>query len=250
VVLASAQVRIGVAGWSIPTAITDRFDSGGSHLERYASRFDAVEINSSFYRPHRRSTYERWAASVPQGFRFAVKLPRAITHERRLSDCGDLLTRFADEIGGLGEKRGPVLIQLPPKLAFEPGVAQPFLADARRILGGAIVCEPRHASWFDRDADDAMALAKAARVIADPLITPAGSEPGGWQEIVYFRLHGAPHIYRSDYSGAEINRHAARVRDLALAGREVWTIFDNTAAGHAPANALALVSDLARDCPF
>ena len=73
----------------------------GSHLERYGAILDAVEINSSFYRPHRTATYERWAASVPEDFRFAVKVPKAITHERRLKDVGDLLDRFLSEVGGL-----------------------------------------------------------------------------------------------------------------------------------------------------
>src|ERR1700749_132945 len=119
--------RVGTAGWSIPKTVGDAFPSPGSHLTRYAARFSAVEINSSFYRPHRPATYARWAASVQASFRFSVKLPRTITHERRLLECDDLLARFADEVANLGEKRGPVLIQLPPSLAFEASIAGRFL---------------------------------------------------------------------------------------------------------------------------
>lgn len=79
----------------------------GSHLERYGAVLNAVEINTSFYRPHRTATYTRWAASVPEDFRFAVKVPKTITHERRLKDVGELLDRFLSEAGGLGPKLGP-----------------------------------------------------------------------------------------------------------------------------------------------
>ena len=240
------QLYVGVAGWTVPASTTGRFKPGGSHLERYASRFNAVEINSSFYRPHRRSTYERWAASVPDGFRFAVKLPKTITHERRLHDCRGLLERFADEVIGLGEKRGPILVQLPPSLGFERATGQRFLADARNILGGAIVCEPRHVSWFNKDADENLADEHVTRVVADPIVTPAGLQPGGWRHLTYFRLHGAPRIYWSNYSDAAIDRHAVLVRDLSTDGHVVWTIFDNTAAGCAAFNALALVQNLSQ----
>jgi hypothetical protein len=179
--LASSRIYVGVAGWSMPASSVDQFNLNGSHLQRYSSRLNAVEINSSFYRPHRRSTYERWAASVPDGFRFAVKLPKAITHEHRLRGCEALLERFAGEVAGLGEKRGPILVQLPPSLGFEPLAVQAFLAGARRVLGGAIVLEPRHASWFSAEVDAILASEQVARVVADPAVTPAGLEPGGWR---------------------------------------------------------------------
>ena len=93
------NVRIGIAGWSLPKEHSGRFPEEGTHLERYAARFPAVEINSSFYKPHRPTTYARWAASVPQGFRFSVKAPKLATHERRLVDVGDVLDSFlADEL--------------------------------------------------------------------------------------------------------------------------------------------------------
>src|SRR5262245_60578113 len=109
-------VYVGVAGWSIPKPHAAAFPKTGSHLERYARRFNAVEINSSFYRPHRPATYARWAASVPPDFQFAVKVPREITHRRRLVDVADLLDQFLDECSELGEKLGPLLVQLPPGL--------------------------------------------------------------------------------------------------------------------------------------
>ncbi|SRR5581483_207180 len=89
----AAELRIGVAGWSLPRAVLDEFPREGSHLARYAARLNCAEINSSFYRPHQPATYARWAASVPANFRFAVKLPRAITHDARLRGVGTDLDR-------------------------------------------------------------------------------------------------------------------------------------------------------------
>src|SRR5918995_5885915 len=110
----------------------------GSHLERYAAVFNAVEINTSFYRPHRTATYQRWAASVPEDFRFAVKVPKTITHERRLKDADELLDRFLSEVGGLGPKLGPLLLQMPPSLSFQSGIADTFLSGLRSRVEGTI----------------------------------------------------------------------------------------------------------------
>src|SRR6476469_8226083 len=98
--------HVALAGWSIRAEQSVLFDADGSHLQRYASRFDAVEINSSFYRAHQQKTYARWAESVPARFRFSVKMPKRLTHERCLQDTGEELTRFLGEIGGLGSKLG------------------------------------------------------------------------------------------------------------------------------------------------
>jgi len=103
------------------------FPTAGTHLIRYAAALSAVEINSSFYRPHRPATYARWASSVPENFRFAVKIPKLATHERRLVDVSDVLDRFLSEVTSLGGKLGPLLIQLPPTLSFTSNVAEDFL---------------------------------------------------------------------------------------------------------------------------
>lgn len=217
----------------------DVFPAEGTALERYATRFDAVEINSSFHRPHRRTTYERWAGSVPASFRFAVKLPRAISHDRRLVACGEPLARFADEIAGLGDKRGPVLVQLPPSFAFSPEIAAAFFDELARIVGGVAVCEPRHPSWFAAEADALLVAHRVARVVADPARVPEAASPGGWRGLTYARWHGAPAMYRSSYDPAATRAHAA----LARTG-ESWSIYDNTTLGAATANALALVAAL------
>src|SRR4051794_4050543 len=125
------SIRIGTAGWSIPRQHAAEFSSEGTHLERYAKIFNCVEINSSFKGPHRPSTWSRWASSTPRDFRFSVKVPRAITHESKLVCPSEQLSEFVEQIKGLGDKRGPLLIQLPPKQAFQESVALRFLESFR-----------------------------------------------------------------------------------------------------------------------
>src|SRR5580692_8694648 len=142
-------VRVGCAGWSIPRQAGAHFVSIGSHLKRYSQVFNCCEINSSFYRPHKKETWERWAGSVPSDFRFSVKAPRTITHEAKLNCISEVLTTFLGQINFLREKLGPVLIQLPPSLEFDHTRARQFLSLLRGSFSGDVVWEPRHRSWFD-----------------------------------------------------------------------------------------------------
>src|SRR5690606_40681641 len=104
------RIRIGCAGWSIPGRYAGLFGEGDSALARYAMRFDVAEINSSFYRPHQRGTWQRWAATVPRGFRFSVKLPQEISHELGLRGAGPALDRFLAQVDGLGGRLGGFLL--------------------------------------------------------------------------------------------------------------------------------------------
>jgi uncharacterized protein YecE (DUF72 family) len=231
------MVRIGTAGWSIPRTSADRVPGAGTHLQRYARRLNAAEINTSFHRPHRPATYARWAASVPDDFRFAVKLPKAITHQARLADCDDLLARFAGEVAGLGEKRGPLLVQLPPSFGYPGDVAERFFDALDDLLGGPVVIEPRHASWYAPEVDAMLAARRIARVIADPPVPEAAAVPGGWPGLIYIRLHGTPRVYWSNYAPAQLD---ALATSIAADASETWVIFDNTASGAALGNALDL----------
>ncbi|MDL2353650.1 MAG: DUF72 domain-containing protein [Pseudomonadota bacterium] len=239
----SGRALVGCAGWTIPRADAPAFPVDGSHLERYAARFPVVEINSSFHRPHRPATYVRWAASVPAGFRFAVKLPRTITHDRRLAGIDAPLHQFAAEAGALGDKLGCVLVQLPPSLPFAPALAADFFARLRQSFGCMIACEARHPSWFGVAASALLRAGAITRVIADP----AKGQPGAHEPTtaeLYVRLHGTPRVYYSAYRPDYL---AQLARDMAVhtgAGRTVWCIFDNTAAGAATPNALAVLAQL------
>ena len=232
------DIRIGCAGWSIDRQSAPQFPGEGSHLQRYGSILNAAEINSSFYKPHQASTYERWADSVPENFRFSVKLPRTISHQQKLADVEDLLARFAAEAGSLGSKLGCVLVQLPPSLALRLEVAEDFFSRLKNSFGCMIACEARHGSWFADEATELLQRHAITRVIADP---PAG-QPGTYvptTDLVYARLHGSPRIYYSPYTDEYLDQVAAYLKD-----REGWCIFDNTASGAALPNALTLMSKL------
>ena len=233
-------LRIGTAGWSVPSSYLDQVPLGGSHLERYARRLNAVEINSSFYRPHRRTTYQRWAQSVPKDFRFAVKVPKAITHEAGLADCGAALDRFVDEVTGLGDKLGVLLVQLPPKLILSKRIADRFFRDLRARIDTHVALEPRHASWLAPGVDDWLAHRRIARVAADPARVAGAGEPGGWRKLAYYRWHGSPRIYYSDYGAAALAALKRRLEDDRRHASSVWCMFDNTASGAALGNALTL----------
>jgi uncharacterized protein YecE (DUF72 family) len=221
-----------------------RFPGTGSHLQRYAQRLNCTEINSSFYRSHARATYERWADSVPPTFRFSVKIPKTITHDARLRRARVPLQRFLEEIRGLGRHLGTLLVQLPPSLPFDVKVARRFCALLRQLYRGPVVMEPRHITWFSTSAGRLLAKHEVARVAADPALTVEAALPGGARETLqYYRLHGSPRMYWSNYSRAYLKKLAA-----ALDGKKssVWVVFDNTAAGCATANALQLRSTLSR----
>ena len=235
---------VGCAGWSLPLKDQPRFPTDGTHLQRYAGVFPAAEINSSFHRPHRPTTYTRWADAVPDAFRFSVKLPREITHTAKLVGAEEPLDRFLEEASGLGAKLGCLLVQLPPSLAFDEDVAGAFLRALRERHAGPVACEPRHPTWFAAAADALLIEQRVTRVAADPARVPEAAEPGGWPELVYYRLHGSPRIYYSDYPPSYLDTLAASLKEAAERNASTWCIFDNTASGAATTNALDLLERL------
>ncbi|MFD0323799.1 DUF72 domain-containing protein [Lysobacter gummosus] len=231
------SVRIGCAGWSIPSEHRHLFGPGESVLARYATVFDAVEINSSFYRPHQPKTYRRWAETVPDDFRFSVKMPKAISHEARLRGAGPALDRFMEEVSCLQRKLSVLLLQLPPSLAFDASTVATFLRMLRSRWSGGVVCEPRHASWFAPPVRALFDRHDISRAGVDPAPDPRARTPHG--AVHYWRWHGSPRIYYSDYSPADLSRLSADI-DAADRTAQRWAIFDNTASGHAIANAIEL----------
>jgi uncharacterized protein YecE (DUF72 family) len=236
----SPVLRIGTAGWNVPARYAKDMPDAGSHLERYAQRLNAVEINSSFYRPHQRKTYERWARSTPAGFRFSVKIPKTITHESRLADCRELLDRFVTEVTGLGEKLGVLLVQLPPKLEFEKKHVDGFIRDLHDRINTAVAFEPRNASWFAPGRDEWLAERGVALVAADPSLAGVPGKPGGWNGLNYYRKHGSPKIYFSDYDASQLASLKRHLEESRARHIPTWCIFDNTAEGAALGNALAI----------
>lgn len=229
------HLYLGTAGWQLPAPVRERTPAKGSVLERYATLFNAVEVNSTFYKLPRPATAARWAATVPAGFRFAVKMPKSITHDLGSADHATLLAGFRTVLDAFGPSRGPVLVQFPPRQAFD-AVAEDFLLLLADHDLGPVVVEPRHRSWAE--ADDLLRRHGFARVAADPSRFPGDQRPGGDQGLAYFRLHGSPRTYWSAYTPEQmdawtrvITQHPAHVK---------WIVFDNTAQGAAAGNALEL----------
>jgi len=239
-----SKIYVGTAGWSIPRAEQANFPSGESHLARYSKVFPCVEINSTFYRPHRPETFERWAASVPRAFRFSMKFPRTITHDQKLAGTARLVREFLASLAPLGQRLGCVLVQLPPSLVFDARVARVFFKTLRKHYDRGVALEPRHASWFETRAVQLLNDHEIARVAADPSRVEGGSEPGGWNGLEYFRLHGSPRIYYSSYADDVLAPLVLRLRALQKRRIPAWCIFDNTASGAATTNALSVAGRL------
>src|SRR6187402_2188686 len=229
--------RIGTAGWSLPA----KPQEAGTHLYHYARTLSCAEINSTFYRPHRASTWAKWAAETPDHFRFSIKAPKTITHEAKLRNAETLLHDFFDQIKPVHHKQGPILFQLPPSLAFDAALADAFFITHRSLYKGETALEPRHASWFTAEADALLRQYAIARVAADPAkASPEAAIPGGDLALRYFRLHGSPRIYYSSYQPEFLARLAEKIK----AHKNSWVIFDNTTLSHAYANAMELERSL------
>ncbi len=241
---------IGTAAWSIPREANEHFlrqgsneeSNQGSHLERYSRLLSCVEINSSFYREHKAETYARWRDTVPESFKFSVKLSSEFTHVRRLVNPGAELASSLRAILNLGPKLGVILVQLPGKLEFSSGVARSFFSELREVIAGPIALEPRNCTWTSDDALQTLGDFKISKVLADPEPCPLKLAKRLPLEtnLRYFRLHGTPLRYKSIYEGERLARIAAAITKGLDKSFETWCIFDNTTFGFATLNALGL----------
>jgi uncharacterized protein YecE (DUF72 family) len=237
----ASSTYVGTAGWSIAREAAAAFPVEGSGLERYAAVFSCAEINSSFHRSHRASTWEKWRDSVPAGFRFSVKLPKTVTHQAKLAGTEALVGAFLAEAELLGDKLAVLLVQLPPSLALDVATAAGFFRMLRQGSPARVTVEPRHASWFGAEADALLSELGVSRVGADPARVPGAERPLVVDGLAYWRLHGSPVVYRSSYA----DRVEAIADDIARTeADEKWCVFDNTASSAATGDALALAAAL------
>ncbi len=222
--------RIGTAGWNLPAEAQDNFPIGKSQLERYSQVFNAVEINSSFHKAHKKTIYERWCDSTPENFQFSVKMFKEITHNKKLIGVEDDLDKFFQEIAGLKNKLGILLIQLPPSLVFEQNRIDIFFELLRKMFDGKVVIEPRNSSWAESTPQNILKKYDVSYVKADPIKFTINAK----QTLKYYRLHGSPLIYKSSYDDQFLKKIA---KDLTPSS---WVIFDNTQFGAGTQNALDL----------
>lgn len=236
-------LHIGTSGWSYPhwhgpfyPAELARRDE----LRHYAGRFTAVELNNTFYSLPAAETLADWAEKTPPAFRFTAKLSRYATHMKKLKDPEEPLGRFHQRLETLGDKAGPVLVQLPPNWHFDHARLRDFL-DALPS-GRRHAFEFRDPSWFD---DRALALLEshgAALCLYDLGGDPSPREVTA--DFVYVRLHGPQPGYRGGYDATTLSGWAGALSSWRRQGRDAYVFFDNDAAGHAPADAARLLEML------
>jgi uncharacterized protein YecE (DUF72 family) len=266
---------VGISGWTYPGWRGDFYPVGLPHrreLEYVAERLSSVEVNGSFYSLQRPDSYRRWRSQVPPGFVFAVKGGRFITHLKRLRDVEvPLANFFASGVLALGPTLGPVLWQLPERVAFDEALVGDFLAMLPRTTSAAAELASRHddkvpddraLTTTEADAPLRHALefrhpsfaseAAYALLREHDVATVVADSAGRWprvfevtSDLVYVRLHGDRELYASGYSPRVLDEWASRCRDWISDGRDVHVYFDNDAKGHAPHDAVALQARLA-----
>jgi uncharacterized protein YecE (DUF72 family) len=246
----SPDPLIGLAGWS--EAVSKHrtyFPGSGSGLTRYAETFSMVEVNSSFYRAVRAETFASWAEQTPPGFRFSVKINRAVTHAARLS-ANAKLEQALEPMMSLGAKLAAVLIQLPPTLATDPERDAAFLDRLRSLYAGMVAWEPRHPSWEAPEAallleEHGITPVRTTIPAAGAAHGPSGKPDRGGLAVLpgsYVRLHGTPRRYYSAYSTADLTSLSEWLRRDSSPS---IVIFDNTASSAGVRNAIELTELLA-----
>ncbi len=227
------MIYAGTAAWNIPKIAAEHFPIEGSHLERYSLRLNAVEINSSFYKDHQAKSYKRWSQETPDNFRFSVKLNKRFTHECNLEIEEVDLMENLKAISELGEKWGVLLLQFPKSQDFNFDHMKIFYRTIRKVYTGPVVIEPRNMTWMSEASLSLIEQFNITKVIADPEKCP-GELKG---EIKYYRLHGSPEIYKSNYDDDYLKQ---LYEELNRATTDVWCIFDNTTFGYATNNAVTI----------
>lgn len=243
-----ARIRIGCSGWNY------RHWKGGFYpadlpamrwFEAYASVFDTVEINNSFYRLPSATTFERWRDLAPPGFCFAVKANRFLTQAKKLKDCAEPLERMMKAVRALGEKMGPLLFQLPPRFRANADRLRDFLdlvpADVQAVF------EFREPSWYADDILDLLQSRQASLCIHD--MPGSQPPPHGVGPLFYVRFHGADQKYAGRYGRTRLATWAERICREAEGGRPAWVYFNNDLGGAAPKDAVLLREMTHASCP-
>lgn len=238
------SIRIGTSGWTYQHWQRVFYPvkwPKSRWLEYYSEHFDTVELNASFYRLPNRTTFESWKARTPDNFLWSVKGSKFITHTRRLKNPAEPLDRLYGATAGLGEKRGVILFQLPPSLAFDEKVFRDFCGSLDPEVCHAL--EIRHSSWINEQVFDILNEFNIALCMADT----AGRYPSCeamTADFAYIRLHGSQKLYASEYSEEELRTWAEKVDAW---NRDAFIYFDNDFEGHAVNNARRLKEILGVD---
>ncbi|OBK55496.1 DUF72 domain-containing protein [Mycobacterium kubicae] len=238
-------VRIGTSGWSYNHWAEVLYPPGlpaARRLARYTEVFDTVELNASFYRWPKDSTFAGWRERVPDGFTFSVKAHRGLTHYRRLANPEPWVERFERCWQALGDRRGVLLVQLHPEQQRDDARLDHFLASVPNWIRVAV--ELRHPSWNDPAVYELLERHHAAYVVmsgANLVCVPRATT-----DLVYVRMHGPEpaSLYTGSYTDSDLRWWAERITEWDSQGRDVWMYFNNDIGGHAVRNALSLRENL------
>ena len=243
------QLHIGTSGWSYrwQEVLYPPELKPADCLSHYATRFNATEINSSFYHFTMAKTIEKWLSQTPAHFRFTPKLHQEITHKRKFKEIEEPLQKFMSRYLLMGERLGPVLVQIAASFRFDRLVATDFFHTLRDLYSEQVFAlEARHVSWFTEEALDLLREYDITTVIASAGKRFQGTE-ATTTNTAYLRLHGDEKMYSSAYADEKLERYAYMVKDWLEDGKEVWVFFNNTIQGHAVTDAeklRKLVEDL------
>jgi uncharacterized protein YecE (DUF72 family) len=230
------MVRIGTSGWSYAHWARVFYPlrlPGREQLLYLARHFDTVELNASFYRLPRSTSFEKWDRETPDGFVFAVKVPKTITHNRKLHDVTDDWHQLREAVGPLEHKVAVYLAQFAPSFRASDENIERMRAFLQLVQGQRVAFELRHASWFEPPALDVFIEAKACVVQAESSRyphTPPGFAPA---DFTYYRLHGPRELYASQYTDEELEYWGDMIRADVAAGRDVYAYFDNDFSAYA-----------------
>ena len=234
-----ARIRVGCSGWHYDDwrgRVYPAELAKSRWLTFYSGVFDTVELNNTFYRLPSEAAVTRWSETTGDGFVFAVKGSRYITHVRRLNDVEPAVQQFVERLSALGSKLGPVLWQLPPGMSRDDTRLEAFL----RLLPPSLrnVIEFRHVSWRN---EDIYAMLRCYGVAVCLIDTPGfRSAPIATTDFIYVRFHGADRLYSSSYEIESLERWAADIKGLSEGVRPVYAYFNNDVNGYAVDNALTL----------
>ncbi|OBK10331.1 DUF72 domain-containing protein [Mycobacterium asiaticum] len=234
-------VRIGTSGWSYDHWTDVLYRPGlpaAKRLSRYVEVFDTVELNASFYRWPKDSTFAGWRERLPPGFTMSVKAHRGLTHYRRLGSPEPWIERFERCWQALGDRRGVLLVQLHPEQQRDDTRLDSFLGMMPASIRTAV--ELRHPSW---DVPEVYALLEKHRAA---YVVMSGANlvcvPRATTDFVYARMHGPEpaSMYTGSYTAEDLRWWADRITEWDNEGRDVWMYFNNDLGGHAVRNALSL----------
>lgn len=244
------KLYVGTSGWAYgwrhfyPDDLPNR-----RYLEYYAGRFQTVEVNYTFYRLPRTTTYAKWAGQTPDAFVFSLKLSRFITHIKRLQGTKMAFRKFIQAAAPLGAKLGPVLVQLPPSFGLDVRRLERFLAKAhdvgeeRTLRPLRLAFEFRHPTWFGREAKPALDVLTrygSAFVCGHSSRYPYPDLEPVTGDFMYLRFHGPDEMFASAYGRSGLQRWAPQVRRWIDDGMDVFAYFNNDIGGHAVRDAQAL----------